>query len=284
MRATGLVLVLLAAAGVTRAADEYELRGPAPTKGQVVTSKTTFVLKDATVTLKAAGMNIEAKQSMTATSEERVEALAVEGRQITKAQTKIVKDAADIVMTIGDNEQKETKDGELQGETLISERGAKGKWKHALVDVKPNDKQKKELDKRVGPESDDDVYPEGKFKVGHEWTVDAATLQRIFGGSITDLKGKLKLKFVKVETLDGQECAVIESSGKISGVAKEEEGTLDVEMEFKGTTWRSLKTGVDIKDKATGKMKMSGTLEMGGVKIEMVVDGPVSIESTTAKK
>lgn len=284
MRATGLLLVLFAAAGVTRAADDYELRGPAPAKGQVVTTKTKFVLKDAAVTVKAAGMTIEGKQSMTATSEERVEALAVDGRQITKAQTKVVKDAADIVMSIGDNEMKETKEGELQGETLISERNAQGKWKHALVDVKPTAKQKKDLDKRVGPESDDDIYPAGKHKVGHEWTVDATVLQRIFGGSITDLKGKLTLKFVKVETVDGQECAVIETTGKISGVAKEDEGTLDVEMEFKGTTWRALKTGVDIKDKATGKMKMSGTLEMNGVKIEMTIDGPITIDSTATRK
>jgi len=284
MRATGVVLFLLVSVGRVSADDTYELRGPAPVKGQVLVSKTKFEIKGATVAIKAGGVNLEGKQSMTANTEERTEAIAVDGRQITKAQVKVIKDSADTVITIADNEMKDTKAGELEGETVISERGAQGKWKHVLVDTKPSAKQKKELDKRVGPESDDDIYPAGKFKVGHEWTVDATALQRVFGGSISDLKGKLKLKFVKIETIDGQECAVIESSGKITGVAKEDEGELDVELELKGTTWRSLKTGIDIKDKASGKLKMSGKLEMDGVKVEMVVEGPITIEGTVVKK
>lgn len=284
MRATGLVVALVVTAGWVRADDAYELRGPAPTKGQEVVTKTKFTIKDGTITLKAGGMTLEGKQSMVATSEERTTALAVDGRQITKAQVKMVKETADVSVSIAGNDMKETKAGELEGETIISERTGPGKWKHALVDTKPSAKQKKELDKRVGPESDDDIYPAGKHKVGHEWTVDAAALQRIFGGSISDLKGKLKLKFVKVETIDGQECAVIEASGKITGIAKEEEGDLEVELELKGTTWRALKTGIDIKDQATGKMKMSGNLEMGGVKAEIVLEGPISIDSTSAKK
>ena len=284
MRATGLVVALVVTAGWVRADDTYELRGPAPTKGQEIVTKTKFQIKEGTITLKAGGQTLEGKQSLVATSEEKVTALAVDGRQITKAQVKIVKETADVSVSIAGNDMKETKAGELEGETVISERTGPGKWKHLLVDTKPSAKQKKELDKRVGPESDDDIYPAGKFKVGHEWTVDASALQRVFGGSITDLKGKLKLKFVKVEMVDGQECAVIESSGKITGIAKEEEGDLDVELEMKGTTWRSLKTGVDVKDKATGKLKMSGALEMGGVKAELVLEGPITIDSTAAKK
>lgn len=284
MRATGVVLFLLASVGWASADDTYELRGPAPVKGQVVVSKTTFVIKDGAVTIKAGGVSLEGKQTMTANTEERTEALAVDGRQITKAQVKVVKDTADTVITIGEMEMKDSKAGELEGETVISERNAQGKWKHALVDTKPSEKQKKELDKRVGPESDDEIYPAGKHKVGHEWTVDATALQRVFGGSISDLKGKLKLKFVKVETIDGQECAVIESSGKVSGVVKEDEGDLEMELEIKGTTWRSLKTGIDIKDKASGKLKMSGKLEMDGVAVEMTVEGPVTIDGTAVKK
>ena len=33
--------------------------------------------------------------------------------------------------------------------------------------------------------------------------------------------------------------------GVIKGVAKEDEGTLDVELDMTGTTWRSVKTGMD---------------------------------------
>ena len=48
-------------------------------------------------------------------------------------------------------------------------------------------------------------------------------LQRVFGGSITELKGKLSMRFVRVETFDGEECAVVESKGKITGVANRNE-------------------------------------------------------------
>ena len=45
----------------------------------------------------------------------------------------------------------------LEGEIIISERLGEGKWKHSLVDTKPTDKQKKELDNRIGMESDDEL-------------------------------------------------------------------------------------------------------------------------------
>src|SRR6185312_5574814 len=187
--------------------------------------------------------------------------------------------------SFGGNDMNDSKPGELEGEVVVSERTGPGKWKHSLVDTKPNDKQKKELDKRVGPENEDDLYPEGKVKVGHTWTVDASALQRVFGGSITELKGKLKMKFAKIETIDGEECAAIEMSGDIKGVAKETEGTLDVELKnMTGTTWRSIKTGIDVKDKAKGDITMSGKIEMDGAKADLMLEGPFTIDSTAKQK
>src|SRR5438876_7845208 len=250
-------IILALAVNLTRAKDDetYDLRGPAPKKGQVTVSKTTFKIKNADVALKIGGMKLDAKQTLTAVEEDEVKVLAVEGRQTTKAQTKVTKEEVETSTSLGGQEMNDKKAGDLDGEVFISERTGEGKWKHSLVDNKPTDKQKKELDKRVGPENEDDLYPAGKVKVGHTWTVDAAALQRVFGGSITDLKGKLKMKFVKIEEVNGETCAVIEAVGVIKGVAKEDEGDLDVELDMKGTTWRSVKTGLDVKDKASGKIK-----------------------------
>jgi hypothetical protein len=281
----GMALLLAGAVQISAREDEaVSLRGPAPKKGEVTVSKTVFKIKDADVKLNVAGMKIEAKQTLTATEEEEVKVIAVEGRQATKVQTRITKEKVDSTTSLGGQTMDESKDGDLQGEVIVSERSKDGKWKHALVDNKPSDKQKKELDKRVGPENDDELYPEDKVKVGHTWTVDAAALQRIFGGSITDLKGKIKMKFVKIEDVDGEPCAVVEAFGVIKGIAKEDEGTLDVEMDMKGTTWRSLKTGIDVKDKASGTMKMGGKIEMDGVKVDLVLEGPFTIDSTAKKK
>ena len=289
MRATklaiGMVLLLSGAIRLSAREDAaVDLRGPAPKKGTATVSKSVFKIKNADVKLQVAGMKLEAKQTLTATEEEEVKVLAVEGRQATKVQTKITKEKVETSTSLGGQDMNDTKAGDLEGEVIISERSKDGKWKHSLVDNKPNDKQKKELDKRVGPENEDELYPEGKVKVGHTWTVEASALQRVFGGSITDLKGKLKMKFVKMEEVDGEMCAVIEAVGVIKGVAKEDEGTLDVELDLVGTTWRSVKTGLDVKDKAKGTIKMSGKIEMDGVKVDLALEGPFTIDSTSKAK
>lgn len=286
-RATWAVAVaVLAGAGLSRGQDDktYDLRGPAPKKGQVLTSKTVFTITDATVKLNVAGMDIDAKQTLTATEEEEVTFLAVDGRQVTKARTKVVREKVESSTNIGGADMPDTKDGDLDGEVIVSERTGPGKWKHSLVDTKPNDKQQKDLDKRVGPESDDELYPADKVAVGKTWEVDAAALQKVFGGSIQELKGKLKATFVRVEEVGGEPCAVVEMAGTIKGVAKEDEGDLAVEMELKGTTWRSVKTGVDVKDKAKGTVKMSGKLETDGQKLDIALEGPFTIEGSTKLK
>ena len=279
-------LALAGAAGLTRGQDDktYDLRGPAPQKGQVVVGQSVFKITDADVKLKVAGMELEAKQTMTATEEEEVTFQAVDGRQVTKARTKVVREKVETTVTLGGADMSDTKDGDLDGEVIVSERTGPGKWKHSLVDTKPNEKQQKDLDRRVGPESDDELYPADKVKVGHAWEVDAAALQKVFGGSIVDLKGKLKAKFVKLEAVNGEECAVIEMSGTIKGTAKADEGDLAVEMDLTGTTWRSVKTGVDVKDKAKGRVKMSGKLEMDGQGIDIALEGPFTIEGTNKLK
>ncbi len=282
--AVAVVVGLAGTAAARQDAAEYDLRGPAPAKGQVVVKKSTFKIKDAKVAIKVAGMALDAKQTLTAVEEEEVKFLAVEGRQVTKAQTRMMKEHVTTVTTLAGNDMEDEKDGDLQGEIIVSERTAAGKWKHTLVDSRPNAKQKKELDKRVGPENDDDLYPEGKVKVGHKWTVDASALQRVFGGSITELKGKLSMRLVRVETFDGEECAVVESKGKITGVAKEDEGDLDVELDMDGLTWRSLKTGVDVKDTAKGRIRMSGKVEMDGQALDIDLSGPITIDGTAKLK
>ena len=284
--AMGTALLLAAAFQLSARDDEtVDLRGPAPKKGDVTVSRSVFKMKNGDVKLTVAGTKLNAKQTLTATEEEEVKVLAVEGRQPTKVQTRVIKDVAESSTSLeGADAMDDTKDGHLQGEVIVSERSKDGKWKHSLVDNKPNDDQKKDLDKRIGPENDDELYPEGKVKVGHTWTVDASALQRMFGGSITELKGKLKMKFVKIEDVNGEACAVIEAAGVIKGIAKEDEGTLDVEMDLKSTTWRSIKTGLDVRDKASGTLKMSGKITMDGEKAEIEIEGPFTIEGTTKFK
>ena len=282
----GAVAVLFAALNLGRAADDetYDLRGPAPEKGQVFISKGTFKIKDADTTLKVAGQTLDIKMTMLMSSEEEAKVLAVDGRDVTKCQTKVIKERADVTASFGGQEMNQTEPTALEKETIISERDGK-KWKHSLVDTKPTDKQKKELDNRNGIENDDDLYPKEKVKVGHKWSVDGAALNKLLGNSFTDIKGKVNQSFTKVEELDDEKVAVIESTAKISGKMKDDgEPTVDVEMEMKITTWKSIKTGLSVKEKFEGKIKLAGTVKMDDMKIDMTMSGPISGESTTKMK
>jgi hypothetical protein len=284
--AAGAAAVLFAALNLGRAADDqaYDLRGPAPEKGQVLVSKSTIKIKNADTTIKVMGQEISMKLDMVMTGEEEAKVLAVKGRDVTKCQTKVTKERAEITAKFMGQDMNHTEPTALEGETIISERDGK-KWKHSLLDTKPTDKQKKELDNRNGIENDDELYPAEKVKVGHTWTVDGSALGKLLGNSFTDVKGKVNQKFAKLDEVDGEKVAVIESNGKVTGKMKEDgEPTVDMEMDLKITTWRSLKTGLAVKEKFEGKMKLAGTVKMEDVKAEMTLSGPISGESTTRMK
>jgi len=291
MMVGGLAAVLVAAGGFAKPAKAqddktFDLRGPAPTKGQVFASTMKLNIKDADAVLKVMGQTIKLKMSMDVLGEEEQKVLAVDGRNVTKCQSKIIKERADVTVDLGGKDMKMTQPTQLEGEVIISERIAEGKWKHSLVDTKPTDKQKKELDARNGIENEDDLYPAEKVKVGHTWKVDAKAMTKLFGNSFTDIKGELKQKFAKIEDVGGEECAVIESNGTMKGKMKDEDGkpTMDVEMELKVTAWRSIKTGVDLKGKFEGKIKLAGTLKMDDANIDITLSGPLTGESATKSK
>jgi hypothetical protein len=55
-------------------------------------------------------------------------------------------------------------------------------------------------------------------------------------------------------------------------------------MDLDGTTWRSLRTGIDVKDRATGTMRMSGKTETDGQSRDLELVGPITIEGTARLK
>lgn len=273
------------AKAVRPADDTYDLRGPAPKVGQTFASKGYFKVKDAKVVIKVAGETIRSKTTEGTITNYEIKYLAVEGRQATRVQTKIIKDATTILdNTDGEiTEDKET--SPLEGETVLSEFGGRRKWKNSLAGTQPDDEQKKKLADFTGPENDDALYPEGKVKVGHSWEADGAALVNLFDNSFTNIKGKVTQKFVKVEEVDGEECAVVETTGTLTCKAKADEGVLDLTMDLNTrTVWRSLKTGVDVKDITKGRMKYAGKLDVDGTEAEYLLDGPFESGGTTKLK
>lgn len=267
-------------------AKTYDLRGPAPVKGQVYISKMELKIKDADTTLKIANqaMPLKMKVTMDITGEEEEKVLAVDGRNVAKSQAKVIKDRS--VITSDLSPTGETEVNELEGEVIISERIGDGKWKHSLVDTKPTTKQKHELDNRNGLENDDELYPAEKVGVGHTWKVEAKALTKLFGNAFTEVKGELTQKFLRVEKFEGEECAVIESKGIVKAKMKDEDGepNMDVEMDLNVTSWRSIKTGVDLKEKISGKIKLSGNQKSDDGMVHVTMAGPISGVSTTRLK
>jgi hypothetical protein len=282
------ILATAAAALPAVADDKYDLRGPAPVKGQVTVNKTKMVIKEADTNVVVAGQKVAMTMTMTMTSEEEHEALTVDGRQITKVKEKIVKDGVQVKATVFGQANEEDKPADLEGETVVGERGKDGKWTYKLEDAKPTEEQEKELKRKHGPENDDELYPAEKVAAGHKWEVDAAKMKSLTGNAMSDVKGKMKQHFVKVEKVDGEECAVIESSGKLTAkMVPEEDGdpAPDVVMEVtKATSWRSLKTGLEVKGTFDGKIKIAGKQKAEGQEVEIEMEGPITGQSTTRFK
>jgi hypothetical protein len=273
--------VLLAALGLGRAADDdaFDLRGPAPQKGQEFVSKRALAIKDADAVMKSGTETVKFKLTLLAALEEEVTVVEVTGRDVTKYRTKIVRDRVE--MSGLEKDVIHTETSVLEKETVLSTRDGK-KWQHALVDTRPTEKQTKELAERSGIENGDGLYPAEKVKVGHAWTADALGINKALGDSLSDIKGKLDQKFVKVEDLDGEKVAVIESAGKVTGKMKDAGAqTLDATIELKLTTWKSLRTGTGVRARLEGKIELAGTVKEGDTKTDVTISGPISSESTT---
>lgn len=260
----------------------YDLRGPAPQKGLRFVTTTILSIRDADTVLKVMDQSLKMKMSMRMESEEEQKVLEVREREVLRSQAHIKKERAIIKTDFGGG-MEITQPTELEGQTVISERVGKDQWRHRLVDNQPTAKQKKELDNRIGIENDDDLYPAEKVAVGYSWEVPAQALRKLFGNSIVNITGNIQQKFVKVETLEGEECAVIETKGRIKGKMKNEDGepSIDVTMQLEGTTWRSLKSGIELKATFQGQMSLVGKQKMDDAEIHIEMSGPFNGESHT---
>jgi hypothetical protein len=270
----------------------YDLRGPAPAKGQVLLNKMNLKINDANTTVNIAGEKpIVLKTTMNVVHEREQEILEVEGRSVSRYRSKIVKDR--MAIAFEDTKKQSgaaappgTVMNELEGESILSERIGGSKWKHSLADTDSTEKKKKELDNLNGFENDDDSYPAEKVKLGDTWKSEAKSLTRLFDDSFSDLSGEMKRTFLKLEEIENEECAVVQSTGLVKGKMKDEAGepSMVMEMDLKLTSWRSLKSGIYVKEQFEGKIKLSGTQKVEDEKVKFSVSGPFTGESGTKIK
>jgi hypothetical protein len=216
---------------------------------------------------------------LTSTVVEDDQILEVEGGEVTKQETTVISHDTTISIQAEGQNESFTERGPLVGEKILRERRG-DQWRNTLVGKEPTAKQKTKLH-FLGPlETSADLYPEGKVKPGHTWSIDPARLRKFFGPRFTDLSGSASRTFVKTTSLDGEPCALIDFTMDIKGKTREENNTEStIELSVKGPGYRSLRSGYTIKSSLSGTMKRSGTIVHQGQQVELEISGPVTIET-----
>ncbi len=282
----GLALSLLCFLSVAaRAADEeYNLRGPAPVKGQVITLSNKTNYKNAVRTIKSGDRAIEEDRFSDVTMKEKeTEVLAVENGVAKHVRIKIIKDISEEARQKGKRTVRRTRENRLHGQVLFGER-AKDEWKYTLDDVTPTPEQKQALKEYQPFRGEDELLPAGKVKVGHEWKFGAKEFQKVLGNQFRDIAAKGTGKFLRVEKEGEDLIAVLELEFELTGKSEEDGLKLDVTLSGKHTVHRSLKTGYDVKGTGTGKVAVKGKGEVDGQKVEVEFSADVTEEETVKVK
>jgi hypothetical protein len=240
----------------------YDLRGPTRQVGDTIVSELSVATKDTDLFLNSIDGRVKLSISAEGEIREQNRILELKGREIIKVETKIIKDRfTTTALLFGFGEPEEEVDV-LENTTLIGVKEDNGNWVFSLVDAEPTKEQAEALKDRDGPENEDGWYPEEKVPAGHVWTTDAAKMKSVLGKIVANVNGTVEHRFVKVETVNEEECAVIESEGEISlsiRIDKDSDPEAIVEIDGKLTTWKSLKSGISVKSDFTGKLHGKAT-------------------------
>lgn len=275
---------LIAFAFVVRAADdEYDLRGPASIKGQVISLSSKTNYKNAVRKMKAGDNSFEDRFNDMTTKEKETEVLAVENGVATRVRVKVTKDVSEETRTKGKRMARKTQPNRLDGQILFGEL-VKGKWKYSLDDASPTPEQKRALKEYQPFRGEDELLPAGKVKVGHEWKLGSEQFQKLLGNQLQDINAKGTGKFLRVENDGDDQIAIIEIDFELTGKSEDEGLKTEMKLSGKHTLHRSLKTGYDIKGSGVGKMSMKGGGEIDGQKVEIEFNADIVDEETSKVK
>lgn len=241
----------------------YDLRGPALPRGLKLTVKRTASMKDGDMEVDAGAGKMAWKVSFAESSEKEVELLAVEGRQPTRLNTRLVA-GEQTVSYSGMGAPPEVKQANpLAGLTVRSslEKDAKGRraWKHDLEKGEPGAGQKAFFERVVAWSPEDGLFPARRARVGDTWDIGTKDLTTFPGGGMKmkgfRAKGKGTLR--AVEKYQGEMCALVEITLTVQGT--QQTGGLDLALEAvtKTTTYRSLARGLNLKATSETTIKAS---------------------------
>lgn len=240
--------------------------------GKVETSEFNMKMDDGKVSVKLPDQNVDGTISIKETKKRKVEAIG-EG----KYRYTMVEDKKTENTTMMGQEQpaKETLNP-LVGLAVIAEKGKDGSWTAKLENGEATEEMEAELTKikkELEKDTDAKVYGTIKRKVGDEWEVSGGDMFEI-----EDADGTMKVKFAGIEEFKGERCAKLTGTLDITGRPDDEEAPEGIKMRMTGdfVVYRSIKNKVDLQNKLSGKMEVTGEMEpQPGMKMSMKMEGPL---------
>jgi hypothetical protein len=286
-----LASLVCAPASVWAAGDEtYDLRGPAIEKGVVIREAGSASMKDGKYKLaliarageEAPPVMIEGSVNISFAGDSELTFLAMDGREAMKIETKLIKRSVESKFGVMGQETTNSKKWEIEGATIISEfdKGKKN-WKSSLKEGEPTEEQKKELENLGAWTSEDLLVPAEKVKIGHSWENSPALIgKKLLGWKFSNGGGKGRSKFVRLEKVGDEQCALIESEIDVAGRCKDEDDQdLTVSLKGKVLFYRSLRFGVDIKTTYDLQTTIAFTGEKNGQNLEIHFEGKLTGDS-----
>jgi hypothetical protein len=237
-------------------------------------------MKDADLKLKAEGKVVATVKLDAITLEEKeITINATDQGSVTKFTTRIVVDETTTSVK-GPEETEEHEDiGALSGQIVTSEKTKSG-WKHTLNNQVATKAHNDAL-ADMSPWDDEESIPSGMQKIGATWEIDAVHFKKFLGESWSAVSGKVKATFTGVKKVNGELCAVVESTGIMKGKLKAEGNEKVATMELTFVEYRSFKHGVVIKAEGQVTLKASGKEKIEGNDLDVSIQGKAKLEFVT---
>ena len=245
-----------------------------PPAGTVLESTESMELNEGKMQMNIQGQAMEGLMSISENSTEKVEILAVDKIRYTLTEG----ESKQQMVMMGQAMPAENKSKAIVGKAILITK-KDGTWSADLekgeATVLEAPEIKSVAEKRNN-QTDHKVYGTVPRKVGDEWEVDGADMM-----GMEDMKGKVKVKFVKIEKFNGVDCAVLDCSMDLKGAPKDMKG-VGMTVAGKVVVHRSLKDMVDLNADFSGSMVMDGNMEpQPGMKIGMKMKGQMTMKSLT---
>ena len=275
-----LCLATLILSSLPTSARDYELKKSALRAGQVLNIDNTMTLKDGVVTMTMPGKSTNGTMSSTHHSVQAARIVAVDNGVATETETETKTSTNKQSITLfGQTQDKDIKEP-LDGTIVVSKR-INGKWDNQLKGGQPTEEQTKAL-KAFSIMDSEEIYDDRPIAEGESWEVPPDRLSKFLGGfAAGTAAGTARCKFDRVDTVDGQPCAIIAIELSIIGQpADQDVPDAKMTLDLKGTIIRSLATRIDLKVEMTGTMKVEGSNpKTPGIKTE--VSGAMGLKQTT---